>query len=80
MLIREGNVLSGRASYLDAASRLTHCAFRQNDEDDEEILLGPVHGELDAARLVEWMLRDRIDARLNLQLHKYVWGPQARGV
>jgi 7-carboxy-7-deazaguanine synthase len=45
-----------------------------------EVLLSPVHGRLDPRELVAWMLRDRLPARLNLQLHKYVWGPEARGV
>ncbi len=45
-----------------------------------EVLLSPVHGVLDPQQLVAWMLRDRLPARLNLQLHKYVWPPDARGV
>jgi len=45
-----------------------------------EVLLSPVHGRLDPKRVVEWMLRDRVPARLNLQLHKYIWEPEARGV
>jgi 7-carboxy-7-deazaguanine synthase len=45
-----------------------------------EVLLSPVHGRLDPKDLVAWMLRDRLPARLNLQLHKYVWSPETRGV
>jgi 7-carboxy-7-deazaguanine synthase len=45
-----------------------------------EVLLSPVHGRLDPQALVGWMLRDRLPARLNLQLHKYVWSPDARRV
>jgi 7-carboxy-7-deazaguanine synthase len=45
-----------------------------------EVLLSPVHGVLDPQQLVGWILRDRLPARLNLQLHKYVWSPEARGV
>jgi 7-carboxy-7-deazaguanine synthase len=45
-----------------------------------EVLLSPVHGALDPKDLVGWMLRDRLGARLNLQLHKYIWSPDARGV
>ena len=45
-----------------------------------EVLFSPVHGRLDPRDLVAWMLRDRVPARLNLQLHKYVWGPETRGV
>jgi 7-carboxy-7-deazaguanine synthase len=45
-----------------------------------EVLLSPVHGRLNPQDLVAWMLRDRVPARLNLQLHKYVWDPEARRV
>jgi len=45
-----------------------------------EVLFSPVHGRLDPRDLVSWMLRDRVPARLNLQLHKYVWGVETRGV
>jgi 7-carboxy-7-deazaguanine synthase len=45
-----------------------------------EVLLSPVHGRLDPQSLVSWMLRDRLPARLNLQLHKYIWDPDSRRV
>jgi 7-carboxy-7-deazaguanine synthase len=45
-----------------------------------EVLLSPVHGQLDPKVLVAWMLRDRVPARLNLQLHKYIWDAEARRV
>ncbi len=48
--------------------------------DRAEVLLSPVHGRLDPRMLVEWMLRDGIRARLNVQLHKYIWDRDARGV
>ena len=38
------------------------------------ILFSPVHGGLDPAQLAEWILRDRLPVRLQLQLHKYLWG------
>lgn len=40
----------------------------------------PVFGELDPDRLTEWILRDRLPVRLNLQLHKILWDPNTRGV
>ena len=43
------------------------------------VLLSPVHGELPPKDLVAWMLEDRLPARLNLQIHKVIWG-DARGV
>jgi len=45
-----------------------------------ELLLSPSFGELEPAQLVSWMLRDGLRARLNLQLHKFIWSPEARGV
>jgi len=44
------------------------------------VLLSPVWGSLDPEDLVAWMLQDRLPARLNLQLHKVIWDPQAQGV
>jgi len=40
----------------------------------------PVFGVLEPARLAAWMLADRPEARLHLQLHKIVWGADRRGV
>lgn len=36
--------------------------------------LSPVHGELEPEVLAEWLLRSGLDVRLNLQLHKVLWG------
>jgi 7-carboxy-7-deazaguanine synthase len=44
------------------------------------VLLSPAFGQVDPKDLVAWMLRDKLTARLNLQLHKYVWPPETRGV
>ena len=44
------------------------------------VLLSPVHGVLDPKTLSEWMLADRVPARLQVQLHKYIWTPNTRGV
>lgn len=35
---------------------------------------------LDPRELVEWMLADGVNARLSLQIHKYIWEPQKKGV
>ncbi len=40
----------------------------------------PVHGRLAPADLAAWVLRDRLRVRLQLQLHKLIWEPDARGV
>ena len=40
----------------------------------------PVHGELAPRQLAEWILGDRLPVRLQLQVHKFIWDPQTRGV
>jgi 7-carboxy-7-deazaguanine synthase len=44
------------------------------------VLLSTVFGELEPRDVVDWMLQDRLVARFQLQLHKYVWDPQEKGV
>ncbi|TNJ38326.1 radical SAM protein [Chlorobaculum thiosulfatiphilum] len=44
------------------------------------IIFGPVFGHLEPRLLAEWILRDRLPVRMQLQLHKYIWQPDARGV
>jgi 7-carboxy-7-deazaguanine synthase len=39
-----------------------------------EILFSPGHGQLDAATLADWILRDQLNVRFQIQLHKYLWG------
>lgn len=38
------------------------------------VLFSPVQGQLDPAQLAEWILRDRLPVRFQLQLHKILWG------
>lgn len=38
------------------------------------VLFSPVHGSLDAAKLAEWILADRLLVRMQVQLHKILWG------
>jgi len=38
------------------------------------VLFSPVHAELDPALLAQWILDDRLPVRLQLQLHKLLWG------
>jgi 7-carboxy-7-deazaguanine synthase len=44
------------------------------------VLFSPVHGVLDPKQLSEWVLADRLPVRLQLQVHKYIWDPNTRGV
>ena len=44
------------------------------------ILMSPVYDNLTAGELSEWIINDNLNVRLNLQIHKYIWGEWARGV
>jgi len=44
------------------------------------IHFSPVHGVMDLRQLSEWVLADRLPARVQVQLHKLIWDPATRGV
>jgi 7-carboxy-7-deazaguanine synthase len=44
------------------------------------IHFSPAFGRMAPGTLAAWILRDRINVRLHLQLHKYIWSPGKRGV
>ena len=67
-------VLADREDYLfarEVTARVREC---------RTVLFSPVTGSLDPAELAAWMVADRLRARLGLQLHKIIWGPDTRGV
>jgi 7-carboxy-7-deazaguanine synthase len=41
-----------------------------------EVLLSPAFGEVEGATLADWVLADRLPVRMQLQLHKILWGDQ----
>ena len=70
-------VIRDRADYEFARNILRR---HELDRRCAAVLLSPVHGVLDPVQLAAWSLEDRLPARIQLQLHKYVWGGDARGV
>ena len=44
------------------------------------ILISPAWGQIDLAELANWIVESGMNARMQLQMHKYIWGPDARGV
>ena len=45
-----------------------------------EILFSVVFSELEPVQLVNWILEDKLDVRFQLQMHKYIWHPETKGV
>ena len=72
-----GGVIADRADFDWACEVLRE---RRIDPRATPVHLSPVHGVLDPRQLAEWILSERPDVRLHLQLHKFIWGPEARGV
>ena len=46
----------------------------------QNLLFSPVWGRIAPRQLAEWMIADRPPARLQLQMHKLIWGPDKTGV
>lgn len=44
------------------------------------VLFSPVWGKLELAELARWILEDRLNVRYQIQLHKIIWSPEAKGV
>jgi 7-carboxy-7-deazaguanine synthase len=44
------------------------------------VLLSPIFGRIEPRQIVDWMLADKLDARFQLQMHKFIWPPTQRGV
>ena len=42
-----------------------------------QVLLSPAWGQLEPREVAEWMLADRLPTRLQVQLHKYLWGGES---
>jgi 7-carboxy-7-deazaguanine synthase len=68
-------VIADRADYEWAAVRV-----REHGLDRFTVHFSPAFGTMDRTELAEWILRDGLPVRLNLQIHKFLWDPAARGV
>jgi 7-carboxy-7-deazaguanine synthase len=44
------------------------------------VLLSPIFGRIDPRTIVEWMLEDNLRVRFQLQMHKFIWSPDTKGV
>lgn len=44
------------------------------------VLFSPIFGRIEPRQIVEWILADNLPVRFQLQVHKFIWEPRARGV
>lgn len=68
-------VIADRADYDYAVG-----VIREHELEGRPLLFSPVWGAIDLKDLAAWILADGLDARLQVQLHKLIWGADARGV
>lgn len=65
-------VICDEADYAWAKQQLW--AYKLNDRCP--VLFAPVQGKLEAVQLADWILRDNLPVRLQIQLHKYLWSEE----
>jgi len=69
-------VIGNRIDYDWAKSQIS--AFSLNEK--HEVLISPVFGKIEPKEIVDWILQDDLKVRFQLQMHKYIWEPERRGV
>jgi len=77
-LLKDGDeikfVITSHEDYLWATAILTR------HQPVAPVLFSPVWDSVQPSDLAAWMLKDHVPARIQLQLHKYIWGAEATGV
>ena len=71
-------VIANREDYVYAKTVLSNPLVKRNEK--LVVNLSPVFNEIELKELATWILEDKLRARLHIQLHKYIWGENAKGV
>ena len=53
---------------------------RELESRTHAVLISPVWGKIDLQQLANWIAASGLNVRMQLQLHKYIWGPDVQGV
>jgi 7-carboxy-7-deazaguanine synthase len=70
-------VIGSREDYEWSRARVAeHCL----DQRCRAVLFSPIFGRIEPREIVEWILADQLAVRFQLQMHKFIWPPQQRGV
>jgi 7-carboxy-7-deazaguanine synthase len=70
-------VIGSREDYLWSRQKIEE--FQLTDRCGT-VLFSPIFGRIEPRCIVEWMLEDRLAVRFQLQMHKFIWAPETRGV
>jgi len=52
----------------------------QLEQRAKAILISPAWNQVDLQEVADWIVQSRLKVRMQLQLHKYIWGPEVHGV
>lgn len=69
-------VIGDRADYEWSKAKIAEHRLAEKSP----ILMSVVFGKLEPVTLSEWILEDRLEVRFQLQMHKFIWHPEQRGV
>jgi len=69
-------VIQDRRDYLWSVEKIKEYELTTKSH----IIFSSVHGRLEPKTLVAWIMEDNLNVRFQLQLHKYIWGADVKGV
>jgi 7-carboxy-7-deazaguanine synthase len=70
-------VIAGREDWDYAVDVINRYALERRTK---AILISPAWGQVELKELAEWVAGSGLNVRMQLQLHKYIWGPDVHGV
>jgi len=70
-------VVADEADWLYAKKLIEESKLEQRTK---AVLISPAWGQVDLQALANWIAASGLNVRMQLQLHKYIWGPEVRGV
>ena len=70
-------VIGSREDYLWSKQKLAEFSLLERCG---TVLFSPIFGRIDPREIVDWMLEDNLKVRFQLQMHKFIWAPETKGV
>jgi 7-carboxy-7-deazaguanine synthase len=70
-------VIADEGDWLYAKNLITE---KNLEAHTKAILISPAWGQVDLQQLADWIASSGLNVRMQLQLHKYIWGPDVKGV
>jgi len=69
-------VIADKEDYVWAKNKISEYELTKKSN----ILMSPAYNEIESKKIVDWILRDNLNVRFQIQLHKEIWDPDKKGV